>query len=287
MAKIRDRKVLITGGGAGIGLCTARQFAKAGYDLILTDVNREALDKAAAELAVSGVKVHTRVVDVSNRKDVDKMARWVINDLGGLDILINNAGIGYSGELADTTLETWEKLVGVNFWGPLYHIYAFLPHMIEKESGQIVNVSSGQAFFRLPTWGAYASIKLALGAVSEILHFEVRKFGIRVTTVYPFMVDTGFYSDVKAETFGQRLSMKLLPYYSMKPASVARLIYKAAIRKKKVEMISVINYVGFYSQFVPFLSDGMSFVTNWFLSKDKEECKQELAGDEKTSPGKA
>jgi len=161
----------------------------------------------------------------------------------------------------------WEKLVNINFWGPLYHIYAFLPDMIAKHRGHIVNVSSGQAFFRLPTWGAYAAIKLAIGAISEILHFEVKKHGIRVTTVYPFMVNTGFYNDVKGETFGARMSMKLLPFYSMTPEKVGKIIFKAVRKHEKVEMVSILNEVGYYSRMIPVVSDIMSTVTNRVLAK--------------------
>lgn len=272
------KRALITGAGAGIGRCTAREFAQAGYDLVLTDINADALEDVAGELRALGAQVHTRALDVSSRAQVEELARWVIDDLGGLDVLVNNAGIGYAGELSQTPIETWERLVAVNFWGPLYHMYAFLPHMIERRSGQIANVSSGQAFFRLPTWGAYATVKAALGAVSEILQVEVRKYGVRVTTIYPFMVNTGFYKDVESKTFGQKLSMRLVPYYSMKPETVGRIVFKAVSRKKKVEMVSIINSVGSIAKALPLVGDGMALMANWFLAGGaQEKTRQESA----------
>ncbi|MCZ7584648.1 MAG: hypothetical protein M5R36_15660 [Deltaproteobacteria bacterium] len=128
----------------------------------------------------------------------------------------------------------------------------------------------------MPTWGAYAAIKLAIGAVSEILHYEVRKHGVRVTTVYPFMVNTGFYDDVKADTFGQKWSMRLLPYYSMTPEKVGRMVFRAAERGKRVEMVHPFNYVGFYARFVPFLPGLISRVTDWLLSKGDADVREEL-----------
>lgn len=267
MVKLRGQRVLITGAAGGIGLCTAKQFAKAGSELIITDINAAALEKAAEELRATGAKVETRVVDVTDRKAVEALASWIIDTLGGLDILINNAGIGYSGELAETGLDTWERLININFWGPLYHVYAFLPSMIEKKRGHIVNVSSGQAFFRLPTWGAYASIKLALGAFSEILHFELRKHGINVTTVYPFMVNTPFYKGIEGETLSGKLSMKLVPYYSMTPEKVGKIIFKAVKKQKNVEMVSFLNDVGFYTRFFPPASSLVSVVSDLLLAK--------------------
>ncbi len=209
MEKLQGKRVLITGGAGGIGLCTAKEFLKAGCEVIITDIDAGSLEDAREKLAGDGLPVHTRVVDVVNREQVNEMAKWALETVGGLDVLINNAGIGYNGELAETSIETWQNLLSVNLLGPLYHIYAFLPHFKEKGSGQIVNVSSGQSYFRLPTWGAYASIKAAFGAFSEILHFELKKKNIRVTTVYPFMVNTGFYDGVEGESFGTWLSVRM------------------------------------------------------------------------------
>jgi len=266
MSAIEGKRVLITGSAKGIGLCTAKEFARAGCVLVLTDIDKEALERAALEVERLGARVLQRVVDVSSRKAVEEMAGWVEEELGGLDILINNAGIGHHAEMADTPIQTWKKLININFMGPLYNIYAFLPRMIERESGHIVNVSSGQAFFRLPTWGAYASIKAALGAMSEILHFELRKYGICVTTVYPFMVNTGFYDKVEAKTFGSRMSMKLLPYYSSTPEKVGRIIFDAVKRRKKVEKVSIINDIGFYARIVPFANSLIARTSNFFLA---------------------
>jgi NAD(P)-dependent dehydrogenase (short-subunit alcohol dehydrogenase family) len=214
-----------------------------------------------------GHPVHTRVMDVTNREQVEAGAKWVEGELGGLDILINNAGIGYQGELSETTLETWKKLVDVNLWGPLHCTYAFLPAMRARGSGHIVNVSSGQAFFRLPTWGAYAAIKVAEGTFSEVLHFELRRQNIRVTTVYPFLVNTPFYKGVTGETFAARMSMKLLPYYSMTPERVGEIIFRAVAEGRRVEMVSPINVLGFYVHLFPPLAAAISELSSWLLAK--------------------
>jgi NAD(P)-dependent dehydrogenase (short-subunit alcohol dehydrogenase family) len=265
--KLKGQKVLITGAAAGIGRCAAKEFAAAGCVLILTDVNGAALTETADALRAAGATVHARTVDVSDRKAVDDLAAWVERDLGGLDVLINNAGIGHNAELADTSIATWERLLAINFWGPLYHVYAFLPGMIARKKGRIVNVSSGQAFFRLPTWGAYAVIKLALGAFSEMLRFEIAKHGVKVTTVYPFMVNTGFYNGVEGETWGARMSMRLLPYYSMTPEKVGRILFTAVRDGKAVEMVSVLNDLGYYARLVPPVAGAISRVTNLVLAK--------------------
>lgn len=270
MAKMKGKTVLITGGAAGIGLCTAENFAKAGSKLILTDLNPDALEAAKAKLGAYGIPVATYQVDVSDREQVEAMAADIEAKHGGIDILINNAGIGYSGELADTTLDTWRKLVDVNFWGPLYHIYAFLPALKKRGGGRIVNVSSGQAFLQLPTWGAYSAIKAALGVFSEVLHWELRSHKIAVTTVYPYMVNTGFYNGVEGDTFAGKLVMKLLPLYSQSPETVGRIIYNATRKGTRVETVSVFNSLFKVARFVTPVGNTVSFVANHFLSKSPE-----------------
>ncbi len=269
MQNVRGKTVLITGAASGIGLCLAENFAKAQSELIITDINDEALGKAAEKLRELGAQVHARAMDVSDREAVEELARWAEAECGGVDILVNNAGIGHSEEMVDTPLETWKKLMAVNFWGALYHVYAFLPAMVERRRGQIVNVSSGQAFFRLPTWGPYATIKLALGAFSEILRYEVGKFNIRVTTVYPFMVNTPFYADIEGESWGQKMSMRLLPYYSMTPERAGKVIFKAIRRRKAIEMVHPLNDIAKYIRFVPGATDVMSMVTMLALGKKR------------------
>jgi NAD(P)-dependent dehydrogenase (short-subunit alcohol dehydrogenase family) len=266
--KSTAKTVLITGAGRGIGAATALEFSRAGYRVLLTDRDAEALSQTARTLRdEGGGEPHPFVVDVTDKGQVDAMAAEVLKRFGALDVLVNNAGVGYSGELADTSLETWQKLLAVNFWGPLYHVYAFLPSMRERRAGHIVNVSSGQAFFRMPTWGAYAVTKVALGAFSEILRFELAPHGIRVSTVYPFFVSTGFYEGVDADTFTARWSMKLMPYYADTPKKVGKRIFNAVKRNKPVEMVNVINTFGFYSRLVPPVSNVMSKATTWLLAK--------------------
>lgn len=267
-SKLARKVVLVTGAAKGIGLATAAEFAKAGATLVVTDRDPQALSLAEPKLRAHGVEIHSYVVDVADRAAVESMAKDVLAKHGGLDVLINNAGIGYSGELAETNLETWQRLFAINFWGPLYHIYAFLPSMKERRAGHIVNVSSGQAFFRLPTWGAYATTKLALGGFSELLHYELARDNIHVTTVYPYMVNTHFYDEVTSATLAARLSMRLLPYYSDTPEKVGRLIFQAVLKNKKVEMVSLFNDFGFYSRLIPPVSDAVSYVSNWLLAKN-------------------
>jgi NADP-dependent 3-hydroxy acid dehydrogenase YdfG len=277
-SSLRDKIVLITGAAQGIGYYTASEFADAGSTLILTDINEEKLTEARISLEKNGVNVHAFNVNVANKTEVENLAEEVDNLFGKLDILINNAGVGHHDDLEDTGFDTWKKLIDINLWGALYHIYAFLPLLKKSESGHIVNVSSGQAFFRMPTWGAYASIKLAMGAISEILHYELKRYGLKVTTVYPYMVNTGFYNKVESESIGGKLAMLLLPLYAQKPEKVAKIIFRAVSKGKRIEMVNPINVLGKYLNTFPLSSDIMNRILNFFMSEASLNNPEKIPG---------
>ncbi len=267
METAKDKIVLITGAAGGIGLYLCSFFAEAGAKLILTDINENALKEAERRLAKYPVQINLYAVDQRNKEEVEKMASDVLKKIGTPDILINNAGIGYQSELTDTSYETWQNLMNVNFWGALHFIYAFLPAMKEKQEGHIVNVATGQVFYRLPTWGAYTVTKTALAAFTDILRAEVDKEHIKVTTVYPYMVNTGFYKDVHGETLASKLSMVLLPLYSQSPETVAKVIFNAILQDKPVEMVSPLNYFGKFMRFATPANNLIDKITSRSLSK--------------------
>jgi NAD(P)-dependent dehydrogenase (short-subunit alcohol dehydrogenase family) len=267
MGKRAPGTVLITGGAGGIGLAAAKRFAKDGWRILLSDLSAERLDAAAQILREKGAQVETFVVDVTDPAAVATCAAQILERHGHLDVLINNAGIGHHGEIADTSLETWKRLIDVNLWGPLHHIYAFLPSMKARGAGQIVNVSSGQAFIKMPTWGAYAAIKAALGVASEVLHWELRKHGIQVTTVFPGMVNTGFYSDVETHTLGGKLSMLLLPLYSMSAGRMGGILHRAVRRQEKTELSNLHNRFAWLTQGLPLVPDLTALVSERVLAK--------------------
>ncbi|HSA58908.1 MAG TPA: SDR family NAD(P)-dependent oxidoreductase [bacterium] len=288
MQSLKGKKIVLTGGAGGIGRCAAEKFAEAGAVLILTDINKRVLDETASGLRKKyKAAVHVKAVNVADRREVEAFARWAVRKFKGIDILINNAGIGASGELIETSLETWKRLMDINFWGPLYHVYAFLPGMIRRGHGHIVNVASGQAFFRLPTWGAYATVKLAIGAFSEILRYEVRKLNIDVTTLYPFMVNTGFYKRIESETFLQKISMRMLPYYSMSPEKVGEILFEAVRTKKGVEMVSLLNTLAKVSRVIPKMTDVIGLAAISLLGKKPSDLRAGVRGKEKGAGSKA
>ncbi len=151
------RLVVITGAGGGIGRELALQCGRAGARLALCDMNADGLDGTADEATASGAEVFSQVVDVSDAEQMNSFAKEVEARLGTVDVLINNAGIAVIGGFLETTLPDWERLIGVNLMGVVNGNSAFIPAMVKRGSGHVVNVSSAAGVLANPQLGAYSA----------------------------------------------------------------------------------------------------------------------------------
>jgi NAD(P)-dependent dehydrogenase (short-subunit alcohol dehydrogenase family) len=260
-SSMSGKVVVVSGGARGVGRCAAEEFARAGATLVVTDADGLALEEAAALLRGWGPEVTAFTLDPWDRVAVENMATEVLERHGGVDVLVNHAGEAQGGALAETTLGTWSHLVDVNFWGPLFHVYAFLPSMRQRGRGHIVNVSSGGAVSRVPGWGAYATVKVALGAFSEALGEEMAPHGIAVTTVYPALAEPA------APTGGQglaaRVSGTLRALYADSPKKVGRRIFHAVRETKTGATAGRLKTRRRRERGVPGLAPAMDRVTTW------------------------
>lgn len=184
------RRALITGASSGIGRATAIAFAKAGFDVALVSRSSEKMETVLAELAETGVQAKAYVVDLANLEQVCPALEAVLDDFGPIDVLVNNAGMGYTGSLATTPLADWQQVLGLNLTSVLLCIQAVLPGMRQSGKGTIVNVASIAGKSAFPDWGAYSVSKAGLITLSQILAAEERGHGIRVVTVSPGSVNT-------------------------------------------------------------------------------------------------
>nr|WP_199075075.1 3-ketoacyl-ACP reductase [Pedobacter sp. ASV19] len=197
MESLQGRNALITGAGKGIGRALAIELAKEGVHLGLVARTKADLDKVAEELSAWPVKVVTAIADVSNIAEVNAAVAEIKAGLGTVDILINNAGISSFGSFMELEPERWEQIVKVNLFGPYYVTRAVLPDMIERKTGDIVNISSTAGKNGAAVTSAYSASKFALIGMSESLMQEVRKHNIRVTTLTPSTIATDMAKDLK------------------------------------------------------------------------------------------
>ena len=185
MTDLKNRKAIITGGGRGLGKATAIAFAKEGIDVAITGRNEAVLKETVSELKTFGVNAIYAVFDVSNYEEVQAGITSLIETLGAIDILVNNAGIAAFGSLNDMEVNQWSQIIQTNVMGMYYVTKEVLPHLIAKNEGDIINISSTAGLTGNATTSAYSASKFAVIGMSQSLMKEVRKNNIRVCTLTP------------------------------------------------------------------------------------------------------
>ncbi|UAY71659.1 3-ketoacyl-ACP reductase [Bacillus paralicheniformis] len=197
MQSLQNKTALITGGGRGIGRATAIALAKEGVHIGLIGRTAANLEKAAEELKAFGVKVSVAAADVKDLTAVERAVQSVKGELGQIDILINNAGIGGFAGFLEQSPEEWENIVQVNLMGVYNVTRAVLPEMIERKVGDIINISSTAGQRGAAGTSAYSASKFAVLGLTESLMQEVRKHNIRVSALTPSTVATDLAIDSK------------------------------------------------------------------------------------------
>jgi 3-oxoacyl-[acyl-carrier protein] reductase len=191
---LQGKVAVVTGGSRGIGLATARALLRQGAAVAITGTDRARLDTASGDLndVSGGTRLVSLQADVRDHAQVDALFAGVVSRLGGVDILINNAGVGVFRSVADTTVDDWHRVIDTNLSGVFYCCHAALPLMKQRGGGWIINISSLASKNAFVNGAAYCASKAALNAFSEALMQEVRYDGIRVAYVLPGSVNTGF-----------------------------------------------------------------------------------------------
>ncbi|MBD2298542.1 SDR family oxidoreductase [Nostoc sp. FACHB-87] len=190
MGSKQKQRALITGASSGIGKATALAFAKAGIDVALVSRSLDKLEAVATAAKESGVEAQAYSLDLADLPQVAAKITAIAQDFGNIDILVNNAGIGYTGNLSDTSLEDWQKVININLTSVFECIKGILPGMRDRSTGTIINVASIAAKQTFAGWGAYCVSKAGLLALSQTLAQEERAHGIRVTVICPGSVNT-------------------------------------------------------------------------------------------------
>jgi NAD(P)-dependent dehydrogenase (short-subunit alcohol dehydrogenase family) len=229
--------VLVTGAASGIGRATAVAFADAGADLVLVDVDAAGLEAVREHIRVQGRQCIARTTDVSDATAMAELAGWVRQETGAaaLDVLVNNAGIGFLGPFLDTPPEAWQRVLGVNLLGVVNGCRAFLPDMIRAGGKRrIVNVASLAGLVASPNMSAYAAVKHAVVGLGESLGLELELAGaqVGVTTVCPGIIRTGItaHRGNLAQSIDDAQHERLKSYYARKgvaPEVVADAIVRA------------------------------------------------------------
>ncbi len=178
-------RVLVTGAGSGLGKALATRWAATGARVLVTDVDAAAAAAAAAELDAEHL-----VLDVTDDASWAAARQWCEDTWGGLDVLVNNAGVASSGRIENVPMSDWDWILDINLKGPVRGLRAFVPLFKAQGSGHVVNVASMAAIMNLPTMGPYNVVKAGVLSLSETLRFELAPDGIGTTVVCPGFFQT-------------------------------------------------------------------------------------------------
>jgi len=192
---LQDRKILVTGGGSGLGSAICVTLARAGAQVFVAEMNADRAEKSAKAIRDEGLRADAVVMDVGSDADVTGNIRRLADRFGPLDVLVNNAAIDVTAPIDEIDVAQYEKVVRTNLIGPFLLMKAVVPYMKEAKSGHIVNVASTASRRAWPNACAYHSTKWGLLGLSHAMNAELRPFGIKVSAVMPGGMKTPFLLD--------------------------------------------------------------------------------------------
>ena len=245
----KNKVVLITGASSGIGKQTAIEFAKLGSSIILVARRKNKLEQVENELKQFNVNTLVCACDVSKKDQVEELSKIVLQKFDSIDILVNNAGFAIYGSVSDLSIDEIESQMETNYFGMIYCVKNFLPLMLKKKSGHIVNVASVGASFSVPGVSSYCATKFAMLGFSEGLKHELYGTGVGLTVVSPIMVRTPLFEHPSFTNFS-----KFSTGVSLSSETVAKTIIKAS-NSSRLEIVvpSVARVVIWFKQTFPFL----------------------------------
>ncbi|MDI1273981.1 SDR family oxidoreductase [Polaromonas sp.] len=248
ISEFKGKTAVLTGAGSGFGLECARIGARLGMNLVLADVQQDALDKAAAEMTAAGAQVLAFRLDVSKAAEVEALGAAVLARFGAPHFVFNNAGVGAGGLIWENTLKDWEWVIGVNLMGVAHGVRVFTPMMLEAArkdpawQGHIVNTASMAGLLNAPNMGIYNVSKHAVVAMSETLYQDLALVTdqISASVLCPFFVPTGISQSqrnrpdelpaakpTKSQLIGQAMSDKAVGSGKVTAAEVAQKVFDA------------------------------------------------------------
>ncbi len=243
--KFTDKVVVVTGGASGIGLATARRFAEAGARCVLLDMDEQNLTRQKEAFGSAGHEIMTRACDVTRQQDCDAAIQAVIRELGGVDVLFNNAGITQRSRFADTRVEVFRRVMEVNFFGSLYCTKAAMDSLIARRGMIIVNESIAGVAPLVGRTG-YSASKHALHGLFTSLRTEVGHLGVHVMIVCPGFIRTHLQD--RALGADGRVTRRPQSFVGRQdtPESAAEAIFQGACRQKPMLVLTFMGKLGYW-----------------------------------------
>lgn len=245
----RNKTIVITGGSRGLGLAIARLLAKEGGNLAICARDEDELERARTELLTYGVSVYTHVCDITDKVQLEEFIRSVEQQLGPVDVLINNAGTILVTPLEHATESDFRESMDTNFWAAFHAVNAVLPQMRTRKQGRIVNIASFGGKIAVPHLSTYSTSKFALVGYSEALRAELQKDAIYVTTICPGLIRTGsprnaYFKGQNEKEYAWFKIGDSIPFFTISSADCAREVVEACRQGEAERIITLSAKVG-------------------------------------------
>jgi len=248
-----DTRVLVTGASRGIGRATTEAFAARGCTVGLVARRADELEQLAGELRDRGATAHALPADVGNRQQMETAASRFVQEAGGLEVVVANAGVAHYGPFRELPPEEVDRMTRINWLGTVYTVRAALPHMLDGKRGHIVVVSSAAGHRAFPAAAVYGATKFAQRGFLEALRHELSGTGVGVTGVYPGEVKTHLHDEDNAY---RRMPDWYRPEAAIPPSRVASAIVKAVEESKRAVFVPPVTRVlGIVHGISPAISD--------------------------------
>jgi dehydrogenase/reductase SDR family member 7B len=256
---MKDKVVIITGGTSGIGKALAEVFGHGGAKVLVTGRNTAELENTVSELRSKGIVISGMRADVTQEDDNRKMAEEAIRLFGGIDILINNAGISMRALFSEVDLDVVRKVMEINFFGVLYATKYCLPEII-KNRGSVIGISSIAGFRGLPGRTGYSASKFALNGFLEVLRTELLKTGVHVLTACPGFTASNIRKRSLTKDGSQQGESPRQEEKMMTAEECARHIYQATLKRKRTLILTTQGKLAvFLNKWLPGLADKMVY----------------------------
>lgn len=257
--KLKNKAILITGGSSGIGRAVALRCAKDGAKVLIAARSEDKLKQVVEEINKAGGKGFYFIVDVTDPKKVKEMFKYAVDAMGCVDVVFNNAGLGFVKRIYELTDDEISKMVMVNLLGECFVAKYAAQIMKEQKNGHIINTSSLAGLISVPQWSVYVATKWGVTGLTDSMRQELKPFGVKVASLHPGGVDTEFFSKENANIDVSQIQNL------MKPEEIAEEVYNAIFtNKRRILTPSMAKSYSFLYKFMPWLTERM--IEN--LSKD-------------------
>lgn len=270
--KHTQKRAFITGAGSGLGQELCKELATDKWTIGICDISEKGLNETAELISNAGGKAISYLMDVADKAAYQMVAENFLEKTGGIDLLVNNAGVGDGSPFDEYGLENWEWITGINQMGVIYGCHFFIPSMKKQASGHIINISSIAAIATAPNMSPYNTTKASVKALSETLYAELKEYGISVSVAMPYF----FRTNVLQHARGKHADSKEMGKYMVHGAKhsaeamAKRLLKKAGAGKFHILFPTQAIFLFHLKRLFP-----MSFLKfNAFMTTKKEKLRE-------------